>query len=639
MPWWQRDMVLAAAVFVLAVAVFANSYVNDHVYDDIGIIATNTRLDWPWDLKALFATDYWGEKLTNSKLYRPLTILTLAVDCALFGKDPPRGIHANNILTNAVIAVLVYALIRRLWQRRDLAFVTAALYAIHPVHTEVVANGAGRSELYMVLTLLAALHLHLTYARRRFERDEKTSRTQAGQPKPRTAPQPRIYPYLAGAAVLYFVALLFKESAVVLPALALLIDLLVVRRGRRPAWRYWLAYLAYLPGLVIYTTIRLAVLGPALPAVQEVMSSATGWQRFLFASETMLRYIGQLILPIWLCGEYADFTRIIRPSVTEPMVLAGLAAWFVWAGLIAWLARRRHYLILTGIAWFFISIFPVSNLIVPVGTIRADRLLFLPSLGFAMIAGWALVRLAGVQRAVGIVATLGLLGFYGVRSALRNLDWRDQDTFWTKTISQNPGSAVGWLAIGHGYNVRNDYVQAAAAYQRAYQLRDSAGFFYEDAHLDCALMLEALGDLKGAAAEYRAVLEQYPKHKAALMNLGQISHRDPATRTEALELFKRYVAEEPTDFRGHANLAQAYKYARQYAPALEAIERALALERGGPDEGKLLLVKADILRLSGNFEESERVRALGEQRQAAQNRGGLIKVGAPARGPLPSATG
>jgi hypothetical protein len=626
-PWWQRDAVLAAVVFGLALGVFANSFWNDFVYDDIGVIATNPLLDWPWDLRAIFTTDYWGEKLTNSKLYRPLTTLSFAVDCALFGRDQPMGVHGMNILANAAIAVLVYALVRRLWGRRDLALVTAALYAIHPVHTEVVANGVGRSELYMTLVLLAALHLHITYARRTFEQDQVGAAPERGKARARGAGEPKAYPYLAGAAVLYFVGLLFKESAIVLPALAFLIDWLVVRRGRLPGLLRCAAYLAYVPGIVVSLAMRLAAIGPSLPPMQEVMLGATGWQRFLFASETLLRYVGQLTAPIWLCGEYNDFTNLIHPSVTDPMALAGLAAWVVGAGLIVWLAWRRQYLILAGVAWFFISIFPVSNLIVPVGTIRAERLLFVPSFGFALIAAWGLVRLTGVQPAAGIVVTLTILALYSVRTVIRNSDWRDQETFWTKTLEQNPGSPVAWLAIGHNYQLRNDYVKAADAYQRAYELRDGAGFFYMDAHLNRAQMLkwqseskgvsEAYRDTlrKGAADEYRAALQRNPRQKFALINLGELTFRDPALRSESIELFKRYIAEEPGDFRGHANLAQGYKHARDYAHALDEVDQALKLQpdKGGVEEGKLLLVKADILRLSGNLAGAERLQELSER--------------------------
>jgi hypothetical protein len=614
-PWWQRDSILAAAVFVLALGVFANSLFNDFVYDDVGVIATNPRLDRPWDLKAIFSTDYWGEKLTDSKLYRPLTILSFAVDCALFGKDPPTGIHAMNILANAAIAVLVYALVRRLWGRRDLALITAALYAIHPVHTEVVANGVGRSELYMVLALLTAIHLHLTFARRTFgEPDDRPADDPARSTAPRGKPGPG-YLYLAAAGVLYFVALLFKESALVLPPLVFLIDWLVVRRGRLPAWRHWAVYLVYVPGLAVYMAMRLAAIGPSMPTAQEVILGATHWQRFLFASETLLRYIGQLAAPIWLCGEYADYTRLIHPAVTEPMVLASLLAWIIGAGLVFWAARRRQYLVVTGVAWFLVSILPVSNLIVTVGTIRADRLLFLPSLGFALLAAWGLVRLAGVQRGLGIAVTLGVLVFYAARSIDRNRDWRDRNTFWTKTLSQNPGSAVAWLAVGHGYNLRNDYVQAAIAYKKAYDLRDGAGFFYADAHLNRAEMLKKMGDLKGADDEYRTILQHNPRQKLALINLGELTFRDPAQRPESIELFQRYIAEDPDEFRGHANLAQAYKYNRDYAHALQEIDQALRLqhEKGGVEEGKLLLVKANILRLAGDIEQSERLRELGER--------------------------
>jgi hypothetical protein len=99
---WPRDGVLAALVFVITFAVFANSLPNGFVYDDLEIIRDNPRLDSPMPLRKFFATSYWGATNPGTNLYRPLTIMSFALDRAIFGAGPA-PVHLMNVLANAFL--------------------------------------------------------------------------------------------------------------------------------------------------------------------------------------------------------------------------------------------------------------------------------------------------------------------------------------------------------------------------------------------------------------------------------------------------------------------------------------------------------------------------------------------------------
>ena len=506
--------------------------------------------------------------------------MSFAIDRAIFGPGP-FGVHLMNVLANAAAAVLAYSLVMRLLRRRAVALIAGLLFAIHPIHTEVVANGAGRAELYSIVALLAALHLHLTYVRRSVERRARDRRML----------------HLAGAALLYLVALLLKESAVVLPGLLLLMDWLVVEKGRLRAVLPRLgAYALYVLPLGVYLIARLSVVGAGTPAVQEVMAGASGLQRVLFAGETILRYLGQLVVPWRLCAEYADYEHLISPSFADPLVLAALAAGVGGVVLVVWLFRRKQYLLLLAIGWFVLTLLPVSNLIVPIGTVRADRLLFLPSLGFVLAAAYLLAELTGRQKVAGIGLMVVLLGFYGTRTALRNQEWRSQDTLWTATVRDNPGSAMGWLMVG---NIRRDqgaFEQAESAYERAWQLRDGAGFFYADAHANHAALLKRRGEQEEAAGHYRLVLEHDPDNRPAMIDLAGMLYREAATRREAINLLTRAIELAPDEFRVYVNLAQVYRLDGQLDQALKTIDQAIALQ---PSEPRLRELRNAILQAGG----------------------------------------
>jgi tetratricopeptide (TPR) repeat protein len=231
--------------------------------------------------------------------------------------------------------------------------------------------------------------------------------------------------------------------------------------------------------------------------------------------------------------------------------------------------------------------------------------MYLPSLGFVLVAGYLIAELGRRQRYLAVGLVLVILGFYGWRSVDRNRDWRSHESLWTVTLRQNPGSAVGWLGMGEVHLAKGESEQAELAYKRSWELRDGIGYFYPEAHNRYAYMLRQRGDLAGAEQHFRQVLSRDPRQPIALMNLGELLFRDASSRPEAIDLLQRAIAETPGDFRCYVNLAQAYKLDGNFGPALEAIDKAIALS---PDEAAPWNVKADILRLAGRMQEAQQAR-------------------------------
>ncbi len=612
---------LAAIVFVAAFAVFANSLPNGFVYDDTYVIRDNPRLNSPWNLRVFFGTSYLGDVKPNDRHYRPLTHVSFAIDRAVFGPGP-FGVHLMNVFANALVGALVYAFLFSLLGRRAMAFAAALLFAIHPVHTEVVANGVGRSELYSAVLMLGAALLHVRFIRVRdatpaAEAGDRADRQ--GQPRQAAAARPiaSAWPWLAGAVVLYWGALFVKESAVVLPGLLFLAEWLVLRRGNLAAMVPRLPrYLIYALPLVVFLVIRGRVVGPSLPAVQEVMAYATTTQRLLYASETLLAYLGQLVIPWRLCAEYSDYTSLIDHTIGEPLVLASLGTWVVLVILMAWLWRRRIMPPVFAAAWFILAILPVSNVPFPIGTVRAERLLFVPSLGFTLAVAWVLAELARLRwaRPIALLALVALAGSYSWGTIARNPVWRSNESLWTATVRVNPGSAIAWHYNGDVHRDAGRIDEAAICYQRAFELRDGAGFFYPEAHIRYAQILKGRGLGEAAEAQYRLVLSHEPTQPTAMLNLAVILLRRDETREESIELLQKLIQLEPDDFRPYANLAQAQLLTGRLDEARKAADRAIELQ---PDSAVLWDMKSEIETKSGRTAEAERARARFEQLQGA----------------------
>ena len=575
---WRRDGIRALVLVAVTLLIYANSIGNGFVYDDIAAIGDDPRRDSAGDVRVFFTTSYWNE--VSRGLYRPLTTWSWAIDNAVFGPGP-LPVHLSNVIAGSLLAGLVYAFLFLVLQNRDLAFVAALLFATHPVHTEVMANGVGRSEIYSGVFLMTAAIVHIR-----------------GIGFVRGPVPPIAYPLLG--SVLYLIAMLFKESAAVLPGLLFLAEWIVLRRGDlnavlRTAWRY----IPYAAVLGLYLMIRVSVVGSETPPVQEVMSSLSGPDRILYSSKTLIEYLGQLAVPWTLLAEYTDYRTPILASLKNPLVSVSLILWIALAALCVVLVRRQKFIPLFGISWFLLTILPASNPLFAIGTIRADRLLFLPSLGFTIALAWALLEVGKRWRAPALGILVVILAFYGWKTVTRNPDWRTQESLWVADLAKNPGASIGWALLGDVYRDRGDLDRAEEAYLKSIELRDSISF-YPESHNNYAAIV-GRRDLEEAKRHYRMVVAHDPNQYTALVNLGAMLLDADSTRAESIDLLERAVRVKPEEPAPRVNLAQAYKFAGDHRRALVVIDEALRLS---PDHPDFWGVKATILTDAGRHAEA-----------------------------------
>ncbi|HVG43266.1 MAG TPA: hypothetical protein VM890_01010, partial [Longimicrobium sp.] len=230
---------VTAGVALLAVCVYALALRNGYAIDDEAIVLRNPVVHGFGNLRELLLGPYWQK---SGDAYRPVTLVSFALDWTLFGGSPAAS-HAVNVLLHAAVAVLVAALVRRLGGGTGPAAAAGAVFAVHPVHVEAVANLVGRSELLAALFVMAACHAYL-------------------RGPPRSAGR------IAALSALYLLGLGAKEIAVTLPVLLLVLDALR-GRGERVGPRALLArnapLLAALAGtLLVYLALRVNASGGVL---------------------------------------------------------------------------------------------------------------------------------------------------------------------------------------------------------------------------------------------------------------------------------------------------------------------------------------------------------------------------------------
>ena len=153
---WRR--LAAPSVVILAILSSAIGLANKFAYDDVDIVQLNPAVHTlhRWWLE--FGNSYWPKAIGGDG-YRPITIIAFKIEWAI-GGGSPIAYHAANILLYAAVSLLVFMLARRMlpfWA----AWVVGALFAVHPVHVEAVANIVGQSEMLVALPVLAATLLYL----------------------------------------------------------------------------------------------------------------------------------------------------------------------------------------------------------------------------------------------------------------------------------------------------------------------------------------------------------------------------------------------------------------------------------------------------------------------------------------------
>jgi hypothetical protein len=434
--WRRWDTVIVA---LLAIASSASGVFNRFAYDDRYIVeqnpATPDLRHW-WNV---FTTPYWPRKLGGDG-YRPLTMLLYRIEWAM-GGGKPWIFHATNILLYAASAVLVYFIARRLLPQWA-AWVSAALFAVHPVHVEAVAGVVGLSEQLVAVTLLLALLLYL--------RDRMT-----GALQPRTG---------VGIALLYAVSCFSKEHAIVLPALLAAAELLVIDdptplrdriRRLRPL------YLGLVMVAVGFVGVRSLVLsdhgiGGFAPFTPFSTLHISNVNRALTALGVVPEWVRLLYWPAHLSAEYGppDIQIAQGPGLWQ------LPGFLLLAAIIALgvALSRRQRVISFGIAIVCITLAPSSNFLIPAGIVLAERTLFLPSVGAMLIVGGLLTSIAPrlrargqlsprvVQLAGALLAIVLLTG--AVRSSERTTVWRDNQTLFDHMIADAPQTYRAHYMLG-----------------------------------------------------------------------------------------------------------------------------------------------------------------------------------------------
>jgi tetratricopeptide (TPR) repeat protein len=420
------------------------------------------------------------------------------------------------------VVCLVFVLTERLTGDRVWALVAGGLFALHPVHTESVAWIAAVTDLEVTLFYLLTFGLFLAVARPGGGRSE---------------------PILAAMGGTFLLALLSKEQAMTLPALATVYEHFCRADRSETSTSQKLARygVLWLIG-VAYMLFRIHFLGALAPA--EKFHQVTRPQIVLSAIALVAQYVWKLLWPVRLCAFY-----VFHPSLSafDPRVLAGLLVLLSLAVLflVCWRSREPNVRFASfGIVWFFATLAPVLNAHWVGLNVFTERYLYLPSVGAAWLVGlgasklWSRTALRPAQRRALVLTGLVLGGLYAARIVIRDRDWENDKVLYARILDLSPD---------------------------AYRVQDALGAVYWHE-----------GDLDKAESAWRGVLARDPNDIGALNDLGLLA-RQRHQYAEAEAFFQRAMKLQPSAAEAHLNLGDTYLKMGRRGPAELQLRTVVAL--------------------------------------------------------------
>jgi len=524
----QKLMFLGICLAAVSL-LYGRTLAGDFVFDDRGIVEHQALLSNLNQLDKMLTLPYWTEE---AGLYRPITLASYTFNYLLFGSGPA-GFHFVNLLLHALTGFLIYLLVDKLFKRRLLAYLTALIFLLLPIHSEAVANIIGRAEILALLfSLLAFLSL-----------------LKEPQPNQGGLNLKNYWP----AGVWLFLAIGSKETAIAaLPIAAVMIYAKEkIFWSRENFYKYLPAAAWSAAGLAAYFGLRFLVLGgeyflkSVTSMVENPLQFVSAGPRIITALNILTLYLKKSFWPLGLCSDYSYNQLPVLHNFFNAGTLIGLAV--LSLAVVGVFLVRRAPIISLAAAIFLFGFLPTANLFFPTGTIMGERLAYFPSLGFSLLLAYGLNeifkfrgKIMAKYLAVGLFAALAV--FYGAVSFLRAGDWLTEKRLFASAAGCAPLSVLSRSNLGASYYLAGDLVNAKKELLAAREIYDG----YPKGINNLGLVYWKEGDLKTARQLFLKALSFKFPYYGAYENLALVSLAEGKIKEARLWLMLLYSGDKAT---------------------------------------------------------------------------------------------
>jgi tetratricopeptide (TPR) repeat protein len=536
----QRDVMICVALFAGTMLLYWRATRNWFIsFDDQYYVYMNPHVQ----AGLTRATVVWAFTTFHAANWHPLTWLSHALDCQLFGLCPG-GHHLTSILIHATNAVLLFLTLRISTGRAWPSALAAALFAWHPLRVESVAWVAERKDVLCGFFFLVALLLYSS-----------------------DVASPRWWKRVVILAA-FVCGLMSKPMIVTLPLVLLLWDYWPLRR-REPLRRLILEKLPFFVLAAAFGVVTV-IAQRAGGAVHPIGSAADIVQRIFLAMRAIAAYLVLEIWPTNLAVLYPFKDDPIAQALPATLAILAVTAAVIWN-------LRKFPQLFVGWAWFVVMLMPVLGILRIGEQSMADRYTYLPAIGLAIIAAWAIAQWSRRYLRTAVLVSAALLATYATASARQIERWYDTRSLFTATLAATGDNELARAEILQGRleQAGRDCFAAPGGPAAGWTDGGSSGDFFR--RLTPEQRVEY----------FRIVGAQIPGPAAPHIRLGNALANE-ADYVNAAMQFGIAVQIDPNDFAAQIGLARSLIKLRRFAEASAHSKRALELDPRNADASAML---------------------------------------------------
>ncbi|XP_076861368.1 protein O-mannosyl-transferase TMTC1 isoform X2 [Brachyhypopomus gauderio] len=562
---------------------YSNSLRGEFVHDDVWAIINNPDVRPGSSLRNIFTNDFWGKKMadnTSHKSYRPLCVLTFKLNILLGGMTPFYFHVVNVCLHCTVTCLLMHTCELCVFRSTRPAFLTALLFAVHPIHTEAVSGIVGRADVLASMLFLLAF---LSYIR-------SVSACGTADSLPSTTS-----PWSLVLLCLFLgtCAMLVKETGVTVFGVCVLYDGLVLcYRPLYPllSWSKWRELIRISQPfikracvlsiyLLLILSVRLCLMGGSMPLFSEQDNPASFspflLTRFLTYCYLLAFNAWLLLAPVMLCYDWQVGSIPLVESLWDVRNIAALVLTLGMVALCLHCVRSLQKVegreVLVGILFLVFPFIPATNLFFRVGFVVAERVLYMPSMGYCILLVHGLHRLGvAVGRwgaAALTVSTVLLVLLFSWKTVQQNEIWLSREALFRSGIQTLPHNAKVHYNYANFLKDRGQHEEAIHHYKTALRLYPRH-----------ASAMNNLGTLTHSTEEaelyYRKALDINPQHNRALFNLGNLL-KSQGKEEEAERMLKESIRFGPHFADAYSSLASLYADQKRFVEANETYTKGI----------------------------------------------------------------
>lgn len=513
---------IALGLIILVLAAFEpvrhNSFVS---YDDYRYITGNPHiqsgLTWSsvkWALTSGYAANW-----------HPLTWISHMMDIELFGLNP-LGHHLHNLFLHALCTVLLFYLLYKMTGAVWCSAFVALVFGIHPMRVESVAWAAERKDILCTLFWLLTIGAYLYYVQR------------GG-----------VFSYTL-LIICFALGLMAKPMLVTLPLILLLLDFWPLGRINRN-----ISYLFYekvpLFILVIISCVITYKIQQNFGAVTRTFSLDA---RILNALGNYIGYIGKLLWPRNLAMLYPLSEKSnLHDSQWPAWYLLFSLSFLITGCVLAVIRLRKQPYLLVGWLWYIITLIPVIGIVQIGSRLIADRYTYLPSIGIAVMATWAIEVISRNWPCRKVILTVGVVSLTAAMTLgtrVQTTYWKDSVTLYKHTLAVTQNNYVIHNSLGSNYLIQGEYDKAAEQFRKALQIEP----MFPLANYNLGSVLSRKGKYKEAIDAYQKAIQMDPENDQAYLELAMILEKTDKYR-QAVDTYHQFLKIKPDDPMGLNNLA------------------------------------------------------------------------------------